>query len=80
MAYTDDEKRNFCVGVIVKYLNSLNTWDKFKTFVNEVTKEKLKTKLKEAYQLAQTQDDTAIILIEEKRANDGIMLSEIDSL
>ena len=80
MSYNDEEKRSFCIGYIIEYLNTLDTWDKFKNFVNGVTPEKIKLKLKTAFAYAQSQDNVVISSAQEKKVNDSEMESEIDNL
>ena len=80
MSYNDEEKRAFCIGYIIEHLNTLDTWDKFKNFVNGVTPEKIKTKLKTAFQNAQIQDAIDIQAAIDKEDKNAAMDSEIDNL
>lgn len=79
MAHSDEEIRAFCISYIIEHLNTLDTKEKFIVFVNGITPDKLKTKLKEAYQNAQLKGNTVITSAQEKKANDAEMESEIDS-
>jgi len=79
MSYVDEEKRAFCISYIIEYLNTLDTNEKFIAFVNGVTPDKIKTKLKQAFQNAQVEGDGTIASAQEKQANDVEMVSEIDS-
>jgi len=80
MNYADEEKRAFCVGYIIEYLNTLDTWPKFCAFINEVTPAKIKSKLKKGWQDAQLQDDIVIASAQEKKSKDKKMELEIDNL
>jgi len=80
MSYVNEEKRAFCIGAIIRHLNTLDTWDKFKVFVNGVTPAKLKAKLKKAYQDGQVEADLVITSVQEKKTNDAEMESEIDAM
>jgi len=61
MSYSDEEKRAFSISYIIAHLNTLDTFAKFKTFVNGVSSAKIKTKLKEAFQNAQVEDDACLL-------------------
>jgi len=78
--YSDEEKRSFCISKIVEYLNGLDTWDKFKTFINGITRAKIKALLKQAYVDAQAQGDITINEAQAKKANDAEMENEIEEL
>jgi len=78
--YPDEIKRSFCISEIIKALNELDTWEKFKTFINEITRAKIKALLKQAYMDAQAQGDITIIEAQEKKANDLEMENEIEGL
>ncbi|MBA7607306.1 hypothetical protein ES703_14465 [subsurface metagenome] len=80
MSYVDEEKRAFCISKIIEHLNTLDTWEKFKTFVNGITSQKIKTKLKEAYLKAGDEGTIAIESAQTKKDNDESMAVEIDSL
>lgn len=80
MSYSDEEKRAFCIAKIVEHLNTLDTWTKFKTFINGITKAKLKALLKQAFIDAQASGDLVISSAQEKKANDAEMASEIEGL
>lgn len=76
MSYSEEEKRSFCIGYIIEYLNTLDTWAKFKTFKDGISSAKLNAKLKKAYQDAQIADDIIISSAQEKKVNDSEMESE----
>ena len=80
MNYLDEEKRAFCIGKIIEHLNTLDTWEKFKVFVRGVTSQKIKAKLKEAYQDARTEGDLVIGSAQEKRLADEAMVNEIEEI
>jgi len=80
MSCLKEEKRSFCVGEIIKKLNTLDTWEKFVDFINTLTKAKLKATLKKAYQDAQVEDDLVISSAQEKKLADEAMESEIEGL
>ena len=76
--FTDEEKRSFIISRIIEHLNTLDTFDKVKTFINGVSPEKIKAKLKEAYQKALAEDDLIIDSTQEKAIDDEAMITEID--
>ena len=80
MSYNDEEKRHFVLGKLVEILDNLTSWNQVKTFVNGVTPEKLKARLKEAFQASQVNSDVVIADEEKKKANDTQIISEIDNL
>ncbi len=43
---TDSDKLNFIQKYFIEYIQSWETWDDFKVFLNNVTKAKVKTFLK----------------------------------
>lgn len=80
MSYTEEEKLGFCKSKIIQYVENIQTWTEFKTFVNSITKIKLKNKLKQAYQDAQVENDNSITQHGIKKANNQAMDSEIDNI
>jgi len=80
MSYTDEEKRAFCISKIVEHLNTLDTWTKFKAFINAITRAKVKGLLKQAFIDAQAKGDLTITTAQEKKANDAEMENEIEGL
>jgi len=80
MSYADEEKRAFCIGKIIEFLNTLDTWEKFKAFVIGVSPDKLKAKLIEGHQDAQVEDDLVISSAQEKKIADETMVNEINEI
>lgn len=80
MSFVDEEKRAFCASEIIKALNELDTWEKFKVFIDTISKAKIKARLKQAYKDAQAQGDLDISDAQARKANDAEMESEIEGL
>ena len=80
MGYSDKEKLGFCKSQVIQYVQKIETWTDFKTFVNGITSAKLKTKLKKAYQNAIIENDKSITQHGIKKSNSQAMDSEIDNI
>ena len=76
--FTDEEKRSFIISRIIEHLNTLDTYEKVKIFINGVSPEKIKMKLKEAYQKALAEDGLVIDSAQEKTIADEAMIVEIE--
>ena len=78
MIYTDEEKRSFIISRISEYLNTLDSFDKVKIFIKGVTPEKIKAKLKEAYEKASLENSVVVENAQDKKVADEAMITEID--
>ena len=80
MLFNAEEKRSFCISKIIEHLNTLDTWEKFKIFVNGISPEKIKAKLKEAYQNALVEGDLVIGSAQDKKIADEDMIIELEDI
>ena len=58
---TDSDKLNFIQKYFIEYIQSWETWDDFKVFLNNVTKAKVKTFLKNRLAAEQASGNEVIV-------------------
>ena len=80
MAFTDEQKLDVCKDKFIGYIESIATWDDFKTFVNNISKTQIVNGIKAAVQAEIASGQNVVTNITDKEADLTAFDTELDTV